>query len=230
MILNFSDSILNFLREILWNHLTCSGPELPNGRDQDDQPKQPLNRLEQQTTCTLRDSFTRFHRTTALWRQLWPWFCTAPKSQPWDLNLSWSFEPRETKLKGTNKETGISVAMATANGCLFFWIAFASNLLHILICETGSIHKHSLSVWFWVPYHSARESKLLPFLATKDNIRVCTYTLSASIFLFESCLRHWSWIPPNTAGHNVCQWELSRSILWSLGSAAAESKRRWKQV
>ena len=47
MILNFSDSILNFLREILWNHLTSSGPELPNGRDQDDQPKQPLNRPEQ---------------------------------------------------------------------------------------------------------------------------------------------------------------------------------------
>ena len=23
----------------------------------------------------------------ALWRQLWPWFWTAPKSQPWDFNL-----------------------------------------------------------------------------------------------------------------------------------------------
>ena len=39
-------------------------------------------------SCLRSNSFsTQQMLQMALWRQLWPWFWTAPKSQPWDFNL-----------------------------------------------------------------------------------------------------------------------------------------------
>ena len=39
-----------------------------------------------ESSC-LNNSSTQPMLQKALWRQLWPWFWTAPKSQPWDFNL-----------------------------------------------------------------------------------------------------------------------------------------------